>query len=171
MKNSFLNFLRPGLTLLLVNLLCSFNAYGADFSPLPASPASLQSNNFGLTPGNSALPADSAFALSALIELPDSIVLMWDIREGYYLYRKSLNFSKIEGDSIENALIPEGQTVSDEFFGEVEVYYDKLLVKIPLESIKPSDQKDIQLQISYQGCAVIGYCYPMQYKIVSVEIP
>lgn len=171
MKYSFLNFLKPGLALLLGNLLCSFSTYGADFSALPAPPASLPSNSFELNAPLSVLPADSAFALNVLVELPNSIVLMWDIREGYYLYRKSLKFSLTEQEQIEDATIPDGDYVSDEFFGEAEVYYTKLLVKIPLESINPSDKSEVQLLISYQGCAEVGFCYPMQHKLVNIKMP
>lgn len=132
------------------------------------SNANFNSNTLNLTPLTSALPADTAFSLSALIELPDSIVLMWEIKEGYYLYRKSLSFSEIGTSQTEAALIPDGVHISDEFFGEVEVYYEKLLVKIPFNAASSST---IELQLSYQGCAEIGYCYPMQQKIIALEIP
>ena len=51
-------------------------------------------NNSGLATSaiQSVLPADSAFALSAYIEAPNTLVLLWNIEDGYYLYRKSLNF-------------------------------------------------------------------------------
>ncbi len=55
-------------------------------------------SNSGLTTSavQSVLPADSAFALSAYIETPNTLVLRWDIEDGYYLYRKSLNFIETE---------------------------------------------------------------------------
>jgi thiol:disulfide interchange protein len=163
MKNSALNFLL--LSLATLSSVWAGGIFAADFG---GSSTSLQTNALDLKPLTSALPADSAFTLSALIELPDTIVLMWEIEEGYYLYRKSLSFSETISSRTEPALIPDGIHITDEFFGEVEVYYDRLLVRIPFHS---EGSSDIELQLSYQGCAEIGYCYPMQQKIVALEIP
>jgi thiol:disulfide interchange protein DsbD len=120
----------------------------------------------------SVLPADSAFALSAYIEAPSTLVLRWEIEDGYYLYRKSLGFMETGTDSGNNSLgsplIPSGAQTEDEFFGEVEVYYQQLLIRIPFDPESVGD--NISLQLNYQGCAEANYCYPMQYKELNLEI-
>lgn len=130
----------------------------------------LINNNPGLATSaiQSVLPADSAFALNAYIETPNTLVLLWDIEEGYYLYRKSLNFVETNNDSLENPVIPTGIQTEDEFFGEVEVFYQRLLIRIPFDSNKVGN--DISLQLNYQGCAEANYCYPMQYKELNIEV-
>lgn len=116
----------------------------------------------------SVLPADSAFSLSAYIEAPNTLVLRWDIEAGYYLYRKSLNFIEISNNSLQSPVIPMGVYTEDEFFGEVEVYYQQLLIRIPFDSALVGN--NISLQLNYQGCAEASYCYPMQYKELNLEI-
>ena len=130
----------------------------------------LNNNNSGLFTSaiQSVLPADSAFALSAYIETPNTLVLLWDIEEGYYLYRKSLSFIEASNNSLENPVIPTGIQTEDEFFGEVEVFYQRLLIRIPFDPDKVGN--NISLQLNYQGCAEASYCYPMQYKELNLEI-
>ncbi|MBN4053964.1 protein-disulfide reductase DsbD N-terminal domain-containing protein [Haliea sp. AH-315-K21] len=130
----------------------------------------LNNNNSSLATSaiQSVLPADSAFALSAYIEAPNTLVLLWEIEDGYYLYRKSLNFIETNNNSLENPVIPMGIQTEDEFFGEVEVYYQRLLIRIPFDSSKVGN--NISLQLNYQGCAEASYCYPMQFKELNLEI-
>lgn len=127
-------------------------------------------NNSGLATSavQSVLPADSAFALSAYIETPNTLVLRWDIEDGYYLYRKSLYFTESNNNSLQSPLIPLGIQTEDEFFGEVEVFYQQLLIRIPFDANTVGD--NISLQLNYQGCAEASYCYPMQFKELNLEI-
>tara|TARA_R110000772_G_scaffold123765_4_gene230200 strand:+ start:625 stop:1149 length:525 start_codon:yes stop_codon:yes gene_type:complete len=134
-------------------------------------PGSLFNNaNTGLSSSaiQSVLPADSAFALSAYIETPNTLVLLWEIKNGYYLYRKSLSFTETGTNSLQSPIIPTGIQTEDEFFGEVEVYYQRLLVRIPFDRDELGNS--LALELSYQGCAEANYCYPMQTKSVSLEI-
>ena len=127
-------------------------------------------NNSGFATSaiQSVLPADSAFALSAYIETPNTLILLWDIQDGYYLYRQSLNFIETNNNSLGNPVIPASTQTEDEFFGEVEVYYQRLLIRIPFDPEIVGD--NISLQLNYQGCAEANYCYPMQFKELILEI-
>ncbi len=116
----------------------------------------------------SVLPADSAFVLSAYIETPNTLILLWDIEDGYYLYRKSLNFIETNNSGLGNPVIPIGIQIEDDFFGEVEVYFQRLLIRIPFDSEIIGN--NISLQFNYQGCAEANYCYPMQFKELNLEI-
>lgn len=141
-----------------------------DNSPSSLSTDSLLNNNSGLATSaiQSVLPADSAFALSAYIETPNTLVLLWEIEDGYYMYQKSLNFIEANNTSLGLPVIPMGIQTEDEFFGEVEIYYQRLLIRIPFDPEKVGD--NISLQLNYQGCAEASYCYPMQFKELSLEI-
>lgn len=133
----------------------------------PALPGAEQPSVLGASAR--ALPADQVFVFNALLEQADTLVLMWEIREGYYLYRQSLTFAEAEGeDSLGEAEIPRGEKHHDEFFGDVEIFRDRLLVRLPITAASASV---IDLEVSYQGCADIGYCYPAQRKSISVEVP
>ena len=106
---------------------------------------------------NNVLPANEAFNIETTIS-DDSILISWDVIEGYYLYSKSikiennyeaLNFEVLESkESIHN----------DEFFGESKIFRDKILIKL-----NKSIGLDLNnILIKYQGCADVGICYPIQ---------
>ncbi len=84
-----------------------------------------------------------------------SLQLHWDIADGYYLYRHQFAFKTATGAEIA-AQLPPGKGKDDEFFGHVEVYYHAL--DIPLAA--PADTKTFTLEVSAQGCADAGLCYP-----------
>ena len=101
------------------------------------------------------LPVDEAFLLTAS-KSGDSIQLHWLLQPGYYLYRKRFSFTGLEG----LPEIPEGEQKHDEFFGDVEVYYDELVISIPFSG--SSRQDSAKFTVEYQGCADAGLCYPVQ---------
>ena len=141
-------------------------------------PVSLQAQDSGF--GNqsarsplirgSILPAEEAFSLNTFIEAPDTVILLWEIRDGYYLYRKSIAASSSEGEAIKLGDLPIGETITDEFFGDVSVYHDRLLQRIPVASF-PVDGNALVFTLQYQGCAEDKYCYPMQIKQVEITLP
>jgi hypothetical protein len=138
------------------------NSPPANNSPLNRSPV-LQTNS-------KVLPVDSAFALQSFIEAGTSIVLRWEMPEGYYLYRKSLSVEKPDGTSISLEL-PEAETFTDEFFGEVAIYRTNLLVRLPFTALDAKPGNTIDLLLTYQGCAEALYCYPPEQKALSLNLP
>ncbi len=119
---------------------------------------------------SSVLPVDQAFALTALIEAPSTLVLIWEIEDAYYLYRDSLDFRIAGSDETLNASIPAGERTEDEFFGVSEVYYQRLLVRIPFAASQLNSDNILEVEVSYQGCAAARYCYPMQHRAVALEV-
>lgn len=125
---------------------------------------------------NKVLPADTAFKLQAFVESDQSVVLLWDIMPGYYLYRQSISVSSGNDSSETNSgtlttELPAGSHLTDEFFGDVEVYYDKLLVKIAISSLHADEDRQLHFQLGYQGCAKDLYCYPPQQKDIQLSLP
>jgi thiol:disulfide interchange protein DsbD len=117
------------------------------------------------------LPVDEAFALTALIEADDSIVLLWDIRDAYYLYQSSLLITSADGTVLTGLILPEAEQITDEFFGATAIYRDRLLVEIPLQRIGLDPGESVELLLSYQGCAEKLYCYPPVQKAVTLTLP
>ena len=64
--------------------------------------------------------------------------------------------------------LPVGKVKNDEFFGTVETYRDSLSVPVPILS---DEKKSIALDVSYQGCADLGVCYPPVSQSVVLDIP
>ncbi|AXI62616.1 thiol:disulfide interchange protein [Pseudomonas kribbensis] len=105
------------------------------------------------------LPVDKAFVLTSERLDSGETQLFWQITDGYYLYQKRLKF---DGLAAENApTLPEGESHSDEYFGEQQVYRQGLELKIPATAKG-------QIKVSYQGCADAGLCYPPQTRVIDL---
>lgn len=116
------------------------------------------------------LPVREAFKLSLVSSDAQSVTLRFVAAEGYYLYRHRLNFSvEPAGFDLGEAQLPAGKAKHDEFFGDVEVYYGVLDVRLPLNN---PDNRPLRLQVGYQGCADKGLCYPPETEYVEIgEMP
>jgi thiol:disulfide interchange protein DsbD len=122
------------------------------------------------TTGDDFLPADEAFRFDALAGGSDRVVLNWEIAEGYYLYRARI---KVASDSAAAQLgapqFPPGQFKTDEYFGRQEIYHHELRVTVPVARAA-GGAFALPLQVTYQGCADKGLCYPPITKTVSVSL-
>ena len=128
-----------------------------------SSPAKTNADQFGSHNAfdePTILAVDEAFALTVVRE-EKQLTLLWQIQPGYYLYRHRL---KVTGsDHLGKPVIPAGIERNDEYFGDVEVYYEVLQVDIPAES-----DGDVAFVVEYQGCADKGICYPPQKRPYSL---
>ena len=106
------------------------------------------------------LTVDEAFALSADLSEDGFLVATWRMPDGYYLYRHRFKFSGKDG-ALGTPIIPDGKGKTDEFFGDVEVYYGEVTVRVP---VLRQSGPDIEVEIGYQGCADFGLCYPPEEK-------
>ena len=111
---------------------------------------------FVLTP-----PAPSAIKTEGTRQL---LQLHWRIEPGYYLYRDQLKLSDAQGQSL-TLNIPQGQTLTDAFFGTVQVFHDELRIEAAL----PQRSEQWPLQLQWQGCAHAGVCYPPQQQSISAQ--
>ncbi|MGB5405200.1 MAG: protein-disulfide reductase DsbD [Thiogranum sp.] len=114
------------------------------------------------------LPADQAFAFQASMASDDRIRAVWDIADGYYLYKSKLRFdTDAEGIRFGDAVLPAGKIKQDEFFGEIETYRHQLVVELPV--IREAGAADsFELKAGSQGCADIGVCYPPQTQLAAL---
>ena len=103
-----------------------------------------------------------------------TIELRFEIAKGYYLYRDKFRFevSGLEPEVLRlgPALVPKGKLKVDETFGEVEVFYRELKIRLPVERTG-SGILPLRLNVTSQGCADAGVCYPPQKQMVSLELP
>jgi thiol:disulfide interchange protein DsbD len=107
------------------------------------------------------LNVDEAFLVSTLIEA-NKILISWDIRPGYYLYKKSI-LIKVGDDSLEhNYILKNESKISDEFFGDSVILKGALKVDAKLSDVNLSRLQSIK--VIYQGCAEGKYCYPKSFK-------
>jgi len=116
------------------------------------------------------LPVDEAFVLSATADGGERIALDWIVAPGYYLYRHRVSVkTATPGFALGDIAMPDGKKKTDEFFGDVEVYYDGLAATVPVT--RPADGSSLEIAVSYQGCADAGLCYPPITKTLKVDLP
>ena len=106
------------------------------------------------------LPPDEAFVMDTRVDSSNEITVSWIIQPGYYLYKDKFEFSVDGPIQLGTARLPDGEATEDEYFGEVEVYYDYVEAQLPFSRASP-DAVDIQLTALYQGCKVDSICYPV----------
>ena len=105
------------------------------------------------------LPVAEAFSLRLDGKVTEPVRAIWEIKDGYYLYRHQFRITSVEDDLVVGALqISPGIIKVDEWFGEVEVYYSGAEVLFDLEVTQRPGSKAIE--VTFQGCADAGLCYP-----------
>lgn len=106
---------------------------------------------------NEPLPPEEAFPWIAFADA-GSVVLSFQIPEGYYLYRHRFGFESLtDGIMLGTPELPEGRPHVDEFFGAVEIYRGDFQIRIPYRRSGAVNEMRVRLEL--QGCADIGYCY------------
>ncbi|MAD00153.1 protein-disulfide reductase DsbD [Pseudomonas abyssi] len=145
---------------LLLLLLCAGGAH-AQFADNRASASLLQGSS------NQAdfLPVHQAFKPGVLDASADALALIVDIAPGYYLYRHRLQVSTDDGSVLQMQL-PEGIHKTDEYFGDVEVYYNQLQIQLDPATLPAGTRS---LSLGFQGCADAGLCYPPE--TVTLQLP
>jgi thiol:disulfide interchange protein DsbD len=151
-------------------------------APAPSSapaPASQPAGKTGIdallgaakTGGDDFLPPDQAFRFDALADGTDRVRLNWEIADGYYLYRARIKVvTSSTSAQLGTPQFPAGQVKTDEYFGKQEVYHHELSATVPVAR-GSGGAIELPLQVTYQGCADAGLCYPPITKAVSVRLP
>ena len=131
-------------------------------------------NLFEKNQEQSFLSVEDAFKLEVEFYESDSLRFYWEIAKNYYLYKNKFNAELIyEGQTYPLKIIyPKATKKTDEYFGEVEVYYGNADLRVDL----PENKKTVSLatekfsiQISSQGCADAGLCYALRQDWFDVD--
>ena len=148
--------LSSGITLLA--LLLSFSTAGQAQNSLAAA----------LQAQSEFLPVREAYRLDGALTPDGNLRLYWQITEGYYLYQHAFNVRPQGTTPAEPPAItfPPAIAKTDEFFGDVSVYYGEAdLVATLAESADA-----MTLAVTYQGCADAGLCYPPETEYLLVNV-
>ncbi len=128
---------------------------------------------FSSTPSSvdEGLHPDDAFKVAISVISNDRLILNWQIKSGYYLYKdKFLIGSNDSSIIIGNYVFPIGKLKEDLAFGEVEVYYNDNQLLVPFTH-EDANIKELNINIGYQGCKEDSICYPPIEKNLTVSIP
>ncbi len=116
------------------------------------------------------LPPDEAFRFAARALDTRTLEANFTIAPGYYMYRDKMRFAiEPESGALGEAVLPPGKTKVDEFFGRVETYRDRVVVRLPLVIAAPG--RTVTLRAESQGCADAGVCYPPHVQRVALPVP
>ncbi|MBZ0333795.1 protein-disulfide reductase DsbD [Marinobacter sp. AL4B] len=118
-------------------------------------------SSFFNTSNSDFLPVEQALPFNYTSDGGD-LVLSWDIAPEHYLYRSRIKVTPLtEGVTIgEPQFSLPGTLTNDEFFGEMTVFFDPVEVRYPVTL--PEGVTEANVQVSFQGCAEAGLCYPPQ---------
>ena len=106
------------------------------------------------------LPVEEAFVFD-FSQKGDSLVVRFDIADGYYLYKKQFKVST-KNATLGEPAFPPAEQIEDEFFGISDVYYNTVSFSYPItETVQ-----DGVVKLRYQGCASAGLCYPPTTKVI-----
>ncbi len=113
-----------------------------------------------------------AFQVSAEAVGPDRVRLIWQIADGYYIYRHKLKAETPSSSAQLGSLdLPAGKKKTDEYFGEQEVYYHEIVATLPVARAASTSATELPLSITHQGCADAGLCYPPETRELTVTLP
>ncbi len=149
--------LNNGLRNFFTHFFALFLIFGAHHAASAAAPKDL-------------LQVSEAFQLHGEAIAEDLVRVEWEIADGYYLYKERFRFtSDTPGVRFGEPIFPTGKFKTDEFFGEMEIYRDKVSVDIPLILTKGTVADRITVKTVSQGCADIGVCYPPHRQSISFD--
>lgn len=117
----------------------------------------------GQQPRPTPLPLNEAFPYFVSELGENRYRITWTPASGHYLYRHAFAFGLAVGSAEDSTAlefrIPDGLSKSDQFFGDIEAYYDDVSAEIILPA---PPAPGTTLIIEFQGCADWGFCYPPQ---------
>lgn len=104
------------------------------------------------------LPVEQAYQLEVEIIDRQNIRVYWQIAPDYYLYQHRFDFKLEDSQGAIDLTVdmPDALSRSDEYFGEVEVYYHNTDINLQVQ--QPTERGT--LSVTSQGCADAGLCYP-----------
>lgn len=124
--------------------------------------------SFGATStGPQFLPVEQAYQLEVEILDDHQVRLYWQIADSYYLYQHRFAFSLEYGTGSAQPTVelPPALKRTDDYFGEVEVYYHNADVLLQV----PDQPQQATLSVTSQGCADAGLCYPPQKQLFALD--
>lgn len=112
---------------------------------------------------NKVIPASEAFQLDYTLD-ENQVSLSWEVKPGYYLYLDKIKFNS-NHFQIGNAVFPPAKIHDDPNFGKVAVLEGYVSADVRFENTGLGGN----VEITYQGCAAAGLCYPPE--TVLIEVP
>lgn len=114
------------------------------------------------------LAPEQAFPFAATMEAPATLRIDYKVAKGYYMYRERFAFAADAAGAaaLGDPVYPAGEVKYDPTFDKnMEVYHQPLSIRVPL---RPGASA-FTLNVTGQGCADKGVCYPPMTHTVSLQ--
>ena len=108
------------------------------------------------------LPADESFKFSAF-KIEERIILSWELKENCFLYKDKFEITALPKTYIDIVTTETSLPINDEYFGEVEVFYNNVTKSFV------HDENMEKIMVKYQGCNAKGFCYPVINKELIIK--
>ena len=116
-------------------------------------------------------PVDEVFFPDVFVVDGNTVELGIRIVPGFYLYKEKLSVRSLSDAAIAGKPdLPDGEIKVDEYFGEMEVYHESIIAPVGIARATP-EAMDLEIEVSYQGCADGGLCYMPQTRVFTVSLP
>lgn len=113
------------------------------------------------------LPVEEAYVLAVEQLDEQTLLAVWQMPPGYYLYQHAFAFELSDGSESTTLepVFPSALTHEDEYFGRVQVYYDQAEVRLRADRAIETGL----LKVTSQGCADAGLCYPPRTQLFRIS--
>jgi thiol:disulfide interchange protein DsbD len=147
-----------------VHLMASNTASGQESEKLTLG------DTFGSSLGDF-LPVDEAFKPMLIPLDGNTVEVSFQVAPGYYLYKDKIS-ANVQSNRVQLGRLdlPAGEMKNDEYFGDMEVYHNDVFGRLPLVRATP-EAMDLDVDVSYQGCADGGICYPPTTRTLNISLP
>lgn len=127
----------------------------------------------GFNFGDETLTSEQAFALGNPTLAGDKVTIQWVIAPEHYLYKDKLLVKAfdLQGVSVGEPELPNGDVKQDEFFGKIEAIHDLAAIRLPVARTEADKAGSFLLELGWQGCADGVLCYPPEIKVFKVSLP
>ena len=116
-------------------------------------------------------PVDEVFFPDVFVVDGNTVELGIRIVPGFYLYKEKISVRSLSDAAIAGKPdLPDGEIKVDEYFGEMEVYHESIIAPVGIARATP-EAMDLEIEVSYQGCADGGLCYMPQTRVFTVSLP
>jgi thioredoxin:protein disulfide reductase len=144
---------------------------GTSGMPTPAAMSSLLDATHAPSTRVNPLSPELAFKVSAAAASPDSVRIDWQIADGYYLYRSRIKVKTAGPVQLGALALPVGKSQTDEYFGTQQIYEQAVSATLPVVRSGGTGDLKLAVDVTYQGCAHAGFCYPPMTRTLAVTLP
>lgn len=115
------------------------------------------------------LPAAEVFQVEAKKLDPNTFILAWQIKDGYFLYSDRIHLTPQLDSNINLGplRLPPTTIKTDKQGHEYAVYRNQLTLPVDVLGVSPGESL---VQLRFQGCSDDGFCYPPEFKELKIGI-